>query len=455
MNKLESSPINKTFLRQVSNLPVKKKKPIFVVGVSGGADSMALLYLLHRHAYKPIVVHCNYGLRGKQSDKDQEMVEQICMLWNLECISVRLEYDSTRGGNFQRWARDERYRVFRDLKNEFGAQFILTAHHQDDQLETIFQKILRGSGISALKGMKPVRHDLFRPLLDVTKKQILEFVEDFNIPYRIDGSNEESTYARNFLRNRWFPMLGDLFPGWRTNLLSVADKAEVHHDLIEFALEQMYFEDSSFSRSSFITLKVSLKPVLFKALFDKALPNKTIQKGLLENIHSIESLQTGQSVDITDSHKLIRDRDRFVFLHKKKSEKRSQEIQLLKSELEEGVFFNFMKAVIGFPPNGFSSSELVLDIAKIEFPITIRTWEDGDLFQPFGMDGSQLVSDHLTNRKVSSQRKKEALVMESFDGKIAAVIFPPAKDSLQTGTISEQVRVSETTQKTIKIEITK
>lgn len=416
---------------------------------------MALLYLLQRHEFNPVVVHCNYGLRGKHSDKDQDMVEQICMLWNLECVSVRMKYRPSNGGNFQLWARNERYRVFKELKKEFDAQFILTAHHQDDQIETIFQKILRGSGISALTGMLPVRENLFRPLLNVTKQEILEFVEEFNIPYRIDGSNEESTYARNFLRNRWFPMLEDFFPGWRTNLLSLTEKAEVHRDLIEFATKQMQYENRSFSRQSFIDLKPTLKPALFKALFEKALPKETINKGLLKNIQSINNLQTGQSLDITGSYMLIRDRDRFLFMSKNASEIDSQETQFLKSDLEDGVVYKYVKTFIDSPSDTFSSTELEIDLSAVEFPLTIRNWKNGDLFQPFGMEGSQLISDHLTNRKIASNRKKEALVMESFDGMITAVIFPPEKERGQAGTISEQVRVNERTKQIIKIEIIK
>jgi len=414
---------------------------------------MALLYLLSRHQYKPVVVHCNYGLRGNQSDKDQEMVEQICMLWNLECISVRLQYDSSDGGNFQNWARDERYRIFRELKKEFNAQFIVTAHHQDDQLETIFQKILRGSGISSLRGIEPLNNDLFRPLLDVTKEQILDFVEEYNVPYRIDASNEESTYARNFLRNRWFPMLEKFFPGWKTNLLSLTEKARVHQHLIQFVSDHMQYDNSSFSRNAFLNLKDLLKPVVFKSLFDRTLPNQTVNKGFLEEIQTIERLQTGQSVDITSSHMLSRDRDRFYFIPKKESNRNTEVLEINASDLKDGLVHRFVHASIGSRPKKFGTNELIIDVGKVMFPVTIREWEDGDSLRPFGMEGSQLVSDHLTNRKIPSHRKKDALVMQSFDGMIAAVIFPPEKDRGQPGTISEQVRADNTTNKIIKIEI--
>lgn len=454
MSKFESSQLNQAFLHQLAKLQMSTDKPRFIVGVSGGPDSMALLYLLHRHNYNPVVVHCNYGLRGKQSDQDQKMVEQICMLWNLECVAVKLEKESYKAGNFQQWARNQRYRVFRELKKEFQAVAILTAHHQDDQIETIFQRILRGSGISKLTGIPAVSGDLIRPLLEVTKSQIIEFVEEMNIPYRIDGSNEESTYARNFLRNRWFPFLEDIFPGWRTNILSLSKRAEVHQHLVEYVASKVQSDPQSFRRSDFNSLNEKLKPVVFKALFDKTLNNQAINKGLLNQIDAIQKLQTGQSIDISDTHKLQRDRDLYVFISKSGNKKSLTDSYFSESELRKGILLKHISIIIQSSSTILDQNRLTLDAENVRFPVTIRKWRTGDKFQPLGMAGTQLVSDHLTNRKISSVRKTEAMVLESFDGMIAAIIFPPDKKRIQAGTISEKVRIGEKTQEIIKIEIT-
>lgn len=107
---------------------------------------MAMLYLLHRFGIDTTAVHCNYQLRGEASDKDQKLVEEICAYWNIECVSMRLDSSEETDGNFQDWARKRRYQAYEDIKKEYNADLILTAHHEDDQLETILQKILRGSG---------------------------------------------------------------------------------------------------------------------------------------------------------------------------------------------------------------------------------------------------------------------------------------------------------------------
>jgi tRNA(Ile)-lysidine synthase len=248
-------------------------------------------------------------------------------------------------------------------------------------------------------------------------------------------------------------MLEDLFPGWRTNLLSLPGKAKTHRELTQFVVEQMHYQNGSFNRSAFLNLKAALKPVVFKALFEQSVNNQSVSKGLLDDIQVVENLQSGQSVDLTDSYKLIRDRDRYYF-HQKSSLLNDLREQLItEHDLDNGVDYKYLNLTVASSPTQFRSENLVLDITKIEFPITLRYWKAGDTIQPFGMKGTQLVSDHLTNRKVPSHKKKEALVMQSFDGMIAAVIFPPETDRVQPGTISEKVRVGKPTKKIIKIEI--
>ncbi|MEX0823570.1 MAG: tRNA lysidine(34) synthetase TilS, partial [Balneolaceae bacterium] len=170
MSKFESSSVVKSFKKH-GEILLKKNNPV-VVGVSGGPDSMALLYILYRLAVPTVVVHCNYQLRGRASEADQDLVEQICILWEMECVAVRFDTMGEEGHNFQDWARDERYRIFRDIKKEADADYILTAHHRDDQIETIFQKILRGAGLAAWKGISVCEGDLYRPLLEVSKADI-------------------------------------------------------------------------------------------------------------------------------------------------------------------------------------------------------------------------------------------------------------------------------------------
>jgi len=263
MSKFESSPVAKAFQKSVKNyLP---DSSTLITGVSGGPDSMALMYLLHRFELDTVIVHCNYQMRGEDSEKDQRLVEKMSAFWGFECVAVRLEKETS--SNFQEWARERRYEVFFDLKREFDADFVTTAHHQDDQIETILQRILRGSGVSAWRGIKPMENQLFRPLMEVSKSEIMKFAEEFNIPYRIDNSNEESTYARNFLRHNWFPELQNFFPGWRDNILKLSARATEFELMTDEVLKSVKTNNRSLSRSDFLNLPDPIRPpVLYQFL---------------------------------------------------------------------------------------------------------------------------------------------------------------------------------------------
>ena len=410
---------------------------------------MALLYLLHRHHIQTIVVHINYRLREEASDKDQSVVEEVSALWNLECVSIRLDPDESEGKNFQSWARDRRYQIFRDIKKEFNADYISTAHHEDDQLETILQKMMRGAGFSAWKGMDVLDGDLFRPLLDVPKSDILRFIQEFNIPYRMDRTNEESTYARNFIRNNWFPELNRLFPGWKINLLQIPDKAREFSLMADHIFRQIFRSQGMIDRRKFLDLPEDLHPVMVKKLAQESMIEITLSRGFLDSLRDIGELQTGKSLTLSDNAILFRDRDSFKLI--KNSEVFSENINISKKEVIDGYETSALHLSLNKPPETFIDQSLHLDANTIEFPLTLRNWKDGDRFQPLGMGGSQLVSDHLTNRKIPSSLKKQAKVLESFDGIISAVIFPHHSGTEQLGTLSDRVRCTPETKQTLTI----
>lgn len=448
MNKFESSLVTKKFLEK--HRQFLKKESRIVAGVSGGPDSMTLMYLLQKSDTDTVVVHCNYDLRGRDSDRDQELVEEICKLWKLECISVRPDIEK-KPGNFQQRARDERYRIFDDIKREYSADYIATAHHRDDQIETILQKLLRGGGIASWKGMDVLNGDFFRPLLDLSKSDIMQFVQEMNIPFRMDGSNEESTYARNFLRHAWFPELNRLFPGWKENLLKLPDRAEEFTSLADTLLDNCLTGITQLSRDRFLSLPESIQSVVMHRFLEKHIHNLSISAGFLNSLENLSELQTGARISINDRYELMRDRDFFVILDSESAEDQIGKVIIQQNQLEKGFAINGYQLIEEYFDGNFHEHALQLDAGKLQFPVTLRMWKEGDLFKPLGMEGSQLVSDHLTNRKISSAEKQDALVIESFDGSIVAIIFPHSTKAGHIGTISETVRCSGITKTTITI----
>ena len=410
---------------------------------------MALLYILHRLNIQTIAVHCNYGLRGDASDLDQKLVEEMCTLWDIDCVSVRLETDETDIRNFQAWARDQRYQIFKDLLSENGYDFIATAHHRDDQIETILQKILRGAGLASWKGMDVFDGALFRPLLSVKKSEIMHFLHDFNVPYRIDSSNEESTYARNFIRNNWFPDLNRLFPGWKNNLLEIPNRAAEFSKLAHYVTNRLITESGAIKRTEFLQLDASLWPVILHSILLKKFPDIHVSKSFLENLSRLQSMQTGTSITITKGLSIFRDRDKFEMI--KEGSSIGSSFEILLNDIQKGVNLAGFRFTNEEVPEIFNPTSLHIDISNADFPFRLRKWKNGDSFKPFGLKGTQLISDHLTNRKIPSSVKRDANVIETFDQTICAVIFPNDSGLNEIGTISDAYRCTPSTKQTLTI----
>lgn len=417
-------------------------KASFIIGVSGGPDSMALLYLLHKLDAEAVVVHVNYGKRGKQSNLDQELVEQMSFEWGFECSSITLNPKDAEGQNFQDWARNQRYQFFRDLKSEAGADAIATAHHQNDQVETILQKIFRGSSPTAWQGMNVWDGELFRPLLPFSKEDILTFCEAEAVPFRVDESNAETDFARNFLRNELAPKMDELFPGWQSNLLSLPTFARTYQESMNLLAHQVS-SGNSIHLEKFAELPDVLKPAILKTILDQAGLKGDYSKGQLQEVAEIERLQTGKKLRI-GNFLLIRDRNEILVRPDNHEEDPSKSTLLTKNSVEKGVQeFGFS---FNLNPSLDKNAVLRLDAGILSWPLTLRTWRAGDVFIPLGMNGHQKISDHLTNRKIPTFKREKALVLCGSDGTIYAIIYPVKSTHREQGAISDMAKCTSTSQ---------
>lgn len=444
MNKFESFPIVKSVsenLKKVSEAPSLS----LICGVSGGIDSMVLLYILHRLKVNCTVAHCNYQLRGDESDKDMDLVEEMSAMWGFECVTARFDPADSEESNTQIWARNLRYTMFRDLRQEIHADFIVTAHHQEDQVETILQKILRGAGPAAWSGMSIREGDLFRPLLNVSKENIRDFAQSQHVPYRDDQTNQESGYARNLIRNELTPELDRLIPGWKQNVLNIPERADQFLALTDSLLSQIKAGSLSIKRSAFLELPEEIWPVLIHRFIETQSDSSGVSSGELKQTENIANLQTGGFLTFGKNLKLVRDRDLFSLVNSDSLKLKPQTLSINDMPFESGSY-GITLSVKHWDGN-IKKDRLQFDSEKIRWPITIRPWQDGDRIQPLGMTGSKLVADVLTDGKISSTQKKEAFLIESFDGIICAVIFPHAIPKKQFGVISDIVKCTNATKK--------
>jgi len=437
MSKSDFSLIELTVKKNIEQ-SFEQPSPHFIIGVSGGMDSMCLLYIFKRLGLSALVSHVNYQKRGASSDEDEELVQQIAFEWGFECHSVRVSPDEAECQNFQQWARNFRYNIFNQLALEHDAEAIAVAHHEDDQIETILQKIFRGAGLVSWTAMDIWDGTVFRPFLNISRAQIKSYAEENAIPYRLDQSNLESDFARNFLRNEWLRQLSDFFPGWKQNVLRVNQQAGDFEQAIEWIADRITGEQG-IDRKAFHSLKAGVQKTLVLYLLKQKQPGLQISQDSLNQLDTLGDLQTGKEIQLTDDFSVVRDRNNYVISEGDNADVASAIID--RDQLESSVLKvkNIQLSLEVFKDPNYEGA-LFLDPRKINWPLTLRCWRAGDRFQPFGMEGHQLVSDHLTNRKVSAAHKKQALVIESFDKSICAVIFPPIKNQIPPGTISEQAK---------------
>jgi len=440
MNKFESTSILNQVKQHYSSIFQEGSK--LIIGVSGGPDSMALLYMLHKLSIPLLAVHINYSKRGLESDTDQKLVEDMCSMWGIECCSVKLNPDEVVR-NFQEWARDQRYQVFRDLSAEMGAFGIAVAHHQGDQLETILFKILRGGGVSSWRGLQIWDGELFRPLLDLSKSEILDFCEVESVPFRIDESNQNDEFTRNALRNSVFPVFDDFIPGWKSNLLGVASKANIADEAFDFVLQSIT-DEHGLIVTGLNRFSNQLAGELVRRYVVNGI-NSTPSKGILNETLDLLGSETGKTVRLNEFYSITRDRKHLILSG---IEKELVGKHIFDSDtIIKGIEFGSWSALIQEKQNGL----LNLDANEIKWPITIRTWEYGDNFEPIGLGGTQKVSDHLTNRKISASKKEDSLILIDSGGTICAILYPVAAVNGEFGCISERVKLTESTKHVLSI----
>lgn len=444
MNRSGLSSIEKELVRRAEETFGAKGDPRLVLGVSGGPDSMALMHAFHRTGMEAVPVHLNYGLRGEESDADAALVKEQAEKWGFAPRILQADPGGAEEENTQQWARRKRYEAFRAAAREKSADGIALAHHEDDQAETILQKIFRGGGMESWQGMQVWDGELFRPLLGVSRREIEEYVRQHDIPHRTDRSNLESKYARNFLRNEWLPEMTSRFPGWKRNVLRVAREAGTFESALEWIHGRLADERGRLDRGELLALEPSLLKALVLHLARKVEPGASVSGSALDELEKLQTLQTGKAIRLTENLEVLRDRGHFKLVVE--SGERPVSVPLPRERLADRPFrFNGLRFAVescGEPEFG---EKLYLDADAFGWPLTLRRWEEGDRFRPLGMEGRQNVSDHLTNRKVDASARSEALLLTSFEETVLAVIFPPIENRRPPGTVSEEAKCTEAT----------
>lgn len=386
-----------------------------IVGVSGGADSVALLDMLYSLKLECVVAHCNFHLRGAESNRDAFFVEELCEKYKLKYERIDFDTEAYAVQNsisIEMAARELRYNWFEQIRTIHLADRIAVAHHRDDSVETILLNLVRGTGIRGLTGISPQNGYIVRPLLCLGRDEILEYLKERKLSYVDDSTNNEDLYTRNKIRLNIIPLLETINPSAKEAIIRTAGHLAQVETVYKFYIEQAkndIFKDNRIDIKKFVQY-IEPEAVLYEILAPYGFNSSTIRQ-IFESLIS----QPGK-VFYSDTHKLVRDRESYIlkkinnlsvesFTIHPEDKIISYPLKMSVEEIILGANFEITK----------DKDTIYIDKDKISYPLSIRKWQQGDWFIPFGMKGKKKVSDYFTDRKYSLFDKEEAWLLCSGD----------------------------------------
>ena len=392
------------------NLPFLKEKKL-LLAISGGIDSIVLAHLLKHSDYDISLAHCNFNLRGSESDEDEQFIKKFASENNLNLFVTHFDTERFAKDNklsIQVAARQLRYIWFHQLLEENQLHFILTAHHLDDNLETFLINFTRGTGLEGLTGI-PVQNDkIVRPLLNFSRQEIENFASENKIEWREDSSNSSDKYLRNKLRHDIVPILKSLNPSFLNSFQDTLNHLQQSKSLAEDASVLVY--------KQVVTEKENQK---FFRLFDlKRLPN--YEAYLFEwlqpfgftawkDISNLTEAQSGKFI-LSDKYRLLKDRD---FLILESIPVGDFTVYEIGEDSEIDFPIKLKTETVASSEKQTISTEIYVNKEKLKFPLHIRKWREGDYFCPAGIDGKKKVSKYFKDEKLSLSEKEDTWLLLS------------------------------------------
>jgi tRNA(Ile)-lysidine synthase len=394
-----------------------------VLALSGGIDSMVLADLLLKLKVQFVAAHCNFHLRGEESDGDEKFVREYAERNGIQCFVKHFDteqYASEQGVSIEMAARDLRYAWFEELRQQLGYEKIAVAHHADDQAETFFINLLRGAGLRGLKGMQPKNGVIIRPLLWASREQIHQYAIENQILWREDHTNAESVYLRNKIRNQLLPVFDELQPEARQGLYKSLDYLFAENELYRVLLKEKFIQMVVDEENCQIAGKQWFKDG-FQLLFEwlRQFDFNTDQCRFI-----FEAMETGfGNKYFSSTHQLVIGRNELQLSEIKPVVDEEIQIEIGEEEINSPIHLRFSRIE---KSSDFvidkSSDVALLDVDKIHFPLTLRHWRHGDRFHPLGMKGSKLLSDFFVDQKFTEVQKQSVFLLVSAENEILWVV---------------------------------
>ena len=388
-----------------------------LIAFSGGVDSVVLCDLLTKAGYHFDLAHCNFQLRGTEANDDTSFCETYAKLIHAKCHTIYFNtknYAVENKLSIQMAARELRYKWFKELISEHGYTYLLTAHHANDNAETLFVNLTRGTGIKGLQGIPEKQNNTIRPLLFATKEMIKNYAKKHNIQFREDSSNQEVKYKRNFIRHQIIPELKKLNP-----ILEETLNTSIHYFKQSSQIVTQFckskFKDICEENNERLKINIALllsepqkETLLFEWLHPKGFKTNQIEQ---LTIVLSDKNKVGKFFE-SSTHQLAVDRT-YLIVKKKTNEINTTEFKI--NSISDTTHLPIKLVLEEIKKTSFTNNknELFISVTDYFFPLTLRKWKTGDKFQPFGMNGFKKLSDYFKDQKLSKFDKEAVWILES------------------------------------------
>jgi tRNA(Ile)-lysidine synthase len=415
-----------------------------LLAVSGGMDSVVMCDLFSKAKISFVMAHCNFGLRGEESNEDEMFVKKLSIKYKVPFVVTTFQtadFAETEKISTQMAARILRYEWFEKVRQEQNCDYIATAHHQNDVLETVLLNLTKGTGIAGLHGIRLKNGRVIRPLLFTERENIFEYVVENQIIWREDSSNESNKYQRNLIRNEVVPLLKQINPNLENTIQQTVERIAAVEDIFEQEMEmlrkQITWSDSQAIFVNYKAIQTLSQPVIKLAELMKPY-HFTYQQS--QDIFEAFDKESGKTF-LSPTHTLVKDRTELVIT---KKNLQSFVSQIIESSNRQSAVGN-QQLFIGEPfektedfvvPN--AKKIACLDADKVRFPLQLRKWKEGDWFCPLGMNKKKLISDFLIDQKVPLNLKKEVNLLTS-NGSIVWVMGMRIDDRFKVTDKTERV----------------
>lgn len=396
-----------------------------LLAVSGGRDSVALTHLVATAGIPFAIAHCNFHLRPGDSDRDEAFVRSLAQHYDVPCFVASFDTNAYAAANhlsIEEAARIQRYDFFHRVLQQQGFSVIATAHHRDDTIETFFINLLRGTGIEGLRGIPLRNGNVVRPLLPFGRSEIDNYIAANHLNYVDDYTNSQQQFLRNRIRHQLIPLLRSLSPSFdatmQSNISHLTDAADIYRQTVDSQLASLMQPDDNGYRIDIHSLE-QLSPLstwLYELLHPFGFSSAIVSQ-VQSSLYGHSGIQF-----LSHTHRLVKDRNALLLRPLSLTSDESYLIPEPSACAALPIPLSMRLSHYDGRPIRLKSTQAWFDNDRLHYPLTLRPWRNGDRFVPFGMKGSRLVSDLLTDLKLSLPEKEKVRLLCDGDGTVLWVV---------------------------------